>query len=346
MTEAKDFISLSGPSALQGFLEAAPDAILVVDAEGVVIVSNALAERMFGYARGALVGHSVEALIPERFRETHVAHRRGFLVNPRTRPMGSASMSLTGRRRDGTEFPVEISLSPMKAEHGWLVMAAVRDITERKVIEDKLRNSLREKELLLKEVHHRVKNNLQIVSSMLNLQMEQIRDAGTLALFRESQARVRSIALFHEKLYQSRDLARVDIAGYLKGLTTGLFSAYGVGPEDIALSVEADDVPLDIDAAISCGLIVNELVSNSLKHGFPDGRKGAVHVALRREGSAVLLEVSDDGVGVPEGVDVRSAGTLGLKLVSILADQLRGRMTLERGAGTRFAVRFEPGEPA
>ncbi|HEY6613568.1 MAG TPA: sensor histidine kinase, partial [Vicinamibacterales bacterium] len=236
-----------------------------------------------------------------------------------------------------------ISLSPIDTEEGVLVSAAIRDISDRKRVETTLRASLNEKEVLLKEIHHRVKNNLQIVSSMLNLQMDQLSDTKAIELFKESQNRVRSIALFHEKLYQSRDLGRVEIAEYLKGLAHDSFATYGVNPDDIILAVHTEDIPLDVDAAISCGLIVNELVSNSLKHAFPDRRKGQVEVTLRSAATDVVLEVADNGVGVPATLDFRSPSTLGLKLVAIFTEQLGGTMDLTREGGTRFSLRFTLG---
>ncbi|HEX9290045.1 MAG TPA: histidine kinase dimerization/phosphoacceptor domain -containing protein [Anaeromyxobacteraceae bacterium] len=322
-------------------LEAAPDAMMIARFDSTIALVNGQLHRMFGYEREELLGKPVEVLVPDRFRGIHLQHRERYFGEPRTRPMG-AGLDLLGRRKDGSEFPVEISLSPMRTEDGTLVTAAIRDISERKLVETRLRTSLKEKEVLLKEIHHRVKNSLQIVSSMLNLQMRQITSPQVLELLKQSQTRIRSIALLHEKLYQSPSLAQPDVAGYLRGLATGLAGTYGV-TDEVVLSVRAQELRLGMDATLSCGLIVNELLSNALKHAFPGGRRGKVGVALRREGEEVVLEVADDGVGFPSDLDFHDVGTLGLKLVCILTEQIRGTIELERREGTRFVIRFAQG---
>lgn len=327
----------------RGLLEAAPDAMVIVDATGRIALVNEQLVKLFGYGQGDLLGRPIEVLVPDRLRGVHTAHRKEYVAEPRTRPMG-AGLELYGRRKDGSEFPVEISLAPMNTEAGLLVTAAIRDITDRRRVETKLRASLEEKEVLLKEIHHRVKNNLQIVSSMLNLQLDQLTDSTALERFKESQSRVRSIALFHEKLYQSKDLARVDVGAYLQSLATALLATYGVNPDAITLSITAEDVPLSVDEAISCGLIVNELVSNSLKHAFAARRGGHIRIELRATESQVKLLVADDGVGIPEGLNFREPSTLGLKLVCIFTEQLSGTIELDRSAGTCFAIRFRRAE--
>ena len=219
---------------------------------------------------------------------------------------------------------------------------AQHEIADRKRAEERLQISLREKEVLLKEIHHRVKNNLQVVSSLLSLQALRVQDATSPEVLRESQNRIKSMALIHEELYQSQDLAWVDFGEYVRHLTTHLFRAYQVHPGLIALYVSvSEDIKLGIDTAIPCGLIVNELVSNAFKHAFAGGRSGEVRVDLERSSSRqLILWVSDNGSGFPAEVDYRNTESLGLQLVTTLVDQLAGTIELDREGGTRFKITF------
>ncbi|MEA3415954.1 MAG: histidine kinase dimerization/phosphoacceptor domain -containing protein [Thermodesulfobacteriota bacterium] len=220
-----------------------------------------------------------------------------------------------------------------------------QQVARRKQAENQIKASLEEKEVLLKEVHHRVKNNLQVISSLFNLQLGYIRDKYDIEMFKESQNRVRSMALIHEKLYQSEDLARIDFHEYTRKLTTSLFHLYAVYPETITLEVKADDVFLGIDNAVPCGLIINELVSNCLKYAFPGGKKGKIRVELRSDknlhaGNKFTLMVSDNGAGFPKDLDFRNTETLGLQLVMTLVKQIKGTIELDRDGGTKFKIAF------
>jgi PAS domain S-box-containing protein len=222
------------------------------------------------------------------------------------------------------------------------VIEYVRDITERKKAEDRLQESLQEKEVLLREIHHRVKNNMQVISSLLNLQSRQIKDPFVLEMFKESQRRIRSMALIHERLYQSSDFSRIEFSQYLRNLATHLFHSYQVDASRVYLKIEAEEVHLNINTAIPCGLIVNELVSNALKHGFPEGRSGELGIDLRRaEGDAYVLRVKDDGVGFPEELDFRKTETLGMQIVNTLVSQIDASIDLVRDKGTEFTIHFQ-----
>lgn len=212
---------------------------------------------------------------------------------------------------------------------------------QRRRAEDHLRVSLVEKEVLLKEIHHRIKNNLQIVSSLLNLQLPNLQDPTARAHFRDSQNRIRTMALIHERLYRSDDLARIDFAPYLKELTGHLLSSYDVQQNGVTINLEADNISLDIDTAIPCGLLIHELVSNALKYAFPDGRRGTIGVEMRCSGDGhYRLVVRDDGVGMPEGMDYTKTTSLGLRLVNSLTRQLGGTLEVHARASTTIMVSF------
>ncbi len=244
---------------------------------------------------------------------------------------------------DGVLQKERITLLPRKE-----LEARVRERTR------ELEASLAEKEVLLKEIHHRVKNNLQVISSLLNLQSGYINDEAALQMFKESQNRVRSMALIHEKLYQSEDLARIDFAEYIQDLANYLIRMYGTGTYRVRLRVNVENVSLDVDMAIPCGLIVNELISNSLKYAFPmedraldeqQKSEAEIRVDLRSDNSGnLMLIVNDNGVGFPENLDFRETESLGLQLVNTLTEQLEGSIELDRTSGTTFKITFEKPE--
>ncbi|MBE9169179.1 CBS domain-containing protein [Pleurocapsales cyanobacterium LEGE 06147] len=217
------------------------------------------------------------------------------------------------------------------------------ELAERKRAEEQLKLSLREKEILLKEVHHRVKNNLQIISSLLRLQSDYIQDKRALASFKDSQNRIRSMALIHEKLYQSKDLVKIDFAEYLRDLTSNLLHSYGANAQEITLNINVNEIWFTIDTAISCGLIINELVSNSLKHAFPHASsENKVEIDIRPiSDNNFRLVVSDNGIGFPQDIDFQNTESLGLQLVCTFVEQLEGTIELELTGGTTFIITFE-----
>ena len=239
----------------------------------------------------------------------------------------------------GSLFPIYESAEDEQINRVSMAQVVVQDITERKRIEALVQDSLKEKEVLLKEIHHRVKNNLQIISSLLHLQSRELKDSASQEIFSDSQHRIASMALIHEELYNSADLGRIDFADYARSLVENLFESYGINIDRIVLKVEVDASPLNLDRAIPLGLIINELVSNSLKYAFPDGRKGQITIGLWTEtDDRFALTVSDDGVGLPEDIDFRRSQSLGLKLVATLANQLKSDFELDRSRGTTFTI--------
>ncbi|CAA9889357.1 hypothetical protein METHB2_10197 [Candidatus Methylobacter favarea] len=216
----------------------------------------------------------------------------------------------------------------------------VQDITERKIANGKLKEALNEKEMLLKEVYHRVKNNLQIVSSLINLQARSVKNKETVDLLKQSADRIKAMSLLHEKLYQSKDLASIDFNAYIHSLVEHLLFGYGVQAGKINMSIRIAKVFLDVDTAIPCGLIINELLTNALKHAFPDDRQGEIGIVFRQEGGEFILVITDNGVGFPAGLNLENSASLGLQLVATLTNQLMGRMQVDQAGGSTFTIRF------
>lgn len=329
---------------LARILDLADDAIISVDSSQSIILFNQGAEKMFGYSAPEVHGHPLEILLPARVAAAHHHHIHSFERSQHTARRMGERQKILGRRKNGEEFPAEASISKVAIAGGTMFTVIMRDVTQRTLDDERLKASLKEKEVLLEEVHHRVKNNLQVVSSLLGLQARSLPDASTRKTLQESQNRVQSMALLHECLYQSDDLARIDFANYLQKLTEQLFHSYGT-TDRIRLTTKLTALYLNMDAAVPCGLIVNELLSNALKYGFPAERHGCVHIELSELERTARLTVSDDGVGLPANFDWSASRTLGLRLVRTLAQQLQAVVELNRENGTAFSITFPTGDP-
>lgn len=341
-------------------LEFAPDAMVIVDCDGRIVLTNKRVEQFFGYAGEELLGRHIDTLIAGSGPALQAARSEAGRPGDES---GAAGTATRGQRRDGSAFPIEVSLSPMQTEDGLLTTAAIRDITERHEAHERMREaheqlemrvaertaelataiaqlraSLHEKEILLKEVHHRVKNNLQIICSLLNLQVEGQGDEQVRQVYRATTDRVRSMALVHEHLYGSHGLQCLRAGGYFRSLVGELARSHGAD-SGILCTTDVADIELPIDVAIPCGLIVNELVTNAFKHAFPDGRPGTIRVALT-EGPQRQLEllVSDDGIGLADDGAQRSSRSFGLRMVGMLAAQLQGRLERATVGGTSIRL--------
>ena len=308
------------------------------EAAGHFIEANPAIVRMFGYKdKQEFLAVDVSTFYHhpegrESFQKKML--REGFVKNE----------EVLLKKKNGTPFLGSICAVTVRDEIGEIRYfdGIVEDITDRKEAEEKLKTSLVEKEVLLREIHHRVKNNLQIISSLLNLQSRHVEDEPALDMFHESRNRVRSMALVHEKLYRSNDLAEVDFCEYIQSLSRHLFMSYRIEPTEIDLSIDVKDVFLDINTSIPCGLIINELVSNSLKHAFSGRDRGKIHVSMRPENNGKFkMVIRDDGVGLPKNLEVTQTESLGLQLVTMLVEQLQGTLSVVNKKGTSYEILFE-----
>jgi two-component sensor histidine kinase len=330
-------------------LEAAPSGMILVDGRGRIVLVNARTEKLFGYPRAEVVGQPLESLIPDW----------ACFGDPGSWPVG-AGRELCGLRRDGTELPIEIAFNVLVTAEGRFLLGSLVDITRRKAAEREreellgqfrklnadleqrvqartaaLSATLKEREVLLQEVHHRVKNNLQVISSLINMQARALREGRGRDALQECQTRVQAIALIHEQLYRSGDYAQVPFSEYARSLARNIFAATGVPAARVRLQFAVEEVSLAVDRAIPCGLILNELITNALKHAFPDERPGTIRVELAPAADGGFsVAVRDDGVGLPADLDARAPSTLGIHLVRMLAAQLDAVLAVETTGGT------------
>jgi PAS domain S-box-containing protein len=313
-------------------IEAVPNAMIVVSRTGRIMMMNGQGQEVFGYGQNEISGWAVELLVPEW---PSIGH-------PKDAGLPSApGLALHARRKDGSEFLVEIGLNQIETPDGPMVLAAIVDISRRKQEDERIRTALHEKDTLLGEIHHRVKNNLQIVYSLLGLQAARIADQALQDQLYVSQNRILSMALIHQTLYGSKDFERVDFALFIGALLPALIRSCAADPDRISIRVDMEPVRLPIDIAVPCGLVVNELITNALKHAFRHRDRGEIRIALTRQpGNDVLLSVSDNGIGLPGDLDIHKTETLGLQLVNLLASQLDGEISFQHCHPTRFSLRF------
>ncbi len=311
----------------KAFVNAIPDLMFQLGKDGTILKIKATKSNFLNISPGELQGKKIyEAMSPDLAGRTSSCIDKALIT-------GQMQILEFQSMQDDILHDYEARyISSGKDE----ILAIIRDITERKQAEEAQKN-----ELLLKEIHHRVKNNLQVISSLLYLQSKKINDEVIVAMFKESQSRVKSMAIAHEKLYMSGEMGKIDIKEYTRDITTSLFQSYELYSNSVKLRLDVDKVLLDIDTAIPCGLIINEIVTNSLKHAFPDGSNGQIFIEFHKENNIYKLVVGDNGKGLPMDFDIQKTETLGLKLITTLVKQIDGIFDLNRIGGTMFTITFE-----
>jgi len=319
--------------------ESNPDYTILIGLDGVILDVNSSAANFTNLSKEELIGKTYAelGLFPKKdlhlLMESFANVLKGEIIGPFQNRLLSKEANISW---------VETQLVPlMKEGNVYSIMVIAEDITHRKTATDQLIKSVNEKDVLLKEIHHRVKNNIQIISSLLNLQKQQVDSDEFVNILSESQNRIKSMAMIHEKLYHSGDLTRINFAEYIETLVSDLYSSYATSTRQVTPFINVENVRFNIETAVPCGLIINELISNSLKHAFPKGKTGTLSVSLKTSDEWNELVISDDGVGFPEEFDIENSKTLGLQLVNILVKQLDGKITLNRINGTQFKIIFK-----
>jgi PAS domain S-box-containing protein len=313
-------------------------AVFLLNSDGEILVWNPGAELITGFTTAEVLGEQVSHLFGSASHGLEIGH-----ALDQVRIEGSYHTEGWAKRKNEQPFWAETSLSKLVDGNGKMmgVSVIIRDATNRRKSEETMKASLLEKEVLLKEIHHRVKNNLQVISSLLRLQSETVKDKETAALFLESQERVRAMALVHEFLYKSTDLARINFPGYVAGLVRNLYRTFGLASAETLPTIAIQDISLSLDMAVPCGLILTELISNAAKHAYPDKKGGPIEINFQSPSNGKFeLTVADHGVGFPTNFDWTKSDSLGLRLVRLLTEQLQGQVQVESNAGVKFIVTF------
>jgi PAS domain S-box-containing protein len=317
-------------------VEQSPSIVIVADAAGRIEYVNPKYASVSGYSREEVMGKQLRQTSTTYLSEDEIAR-----MYERLRSGQEWQGEFRNKRKDGSLYWVSSRISPLTNDAGVIThfIDVEEDVTERKQAEERLRASLKEKEVMLMEIHHRVKNNLQVISSLLSLQSSNVTNEHDLAVFRECQNQVRSMALIHEKMYRSADVAFIDFGNYVHSLAEYLLRTYAVRHR-ICANVLAEQVLIDANIAVPCGLIVNELITNCIKYAFPESGAGEINIEIWAEGEQVTLIVRDNGVGIPEDAEAKKNDTLGISLVYDLVRQIDGTVDVDSGDGTRFRIQF------
>lgn len=316
------------------------DAIIVIDQNGIILSFNAGAELMLNYRAEEMINTNVSVLVPQPHRQFHDSYIKNYLKTGEAGVIGKVR-EFEISRKDGIKIPISLRVTEMETQGDPMFIGVIHDISEQKEHEQQLTNSIREKETLLKEIHHRVKNNLLVVNSILEMQEDFIKDTNLVNILKESQDRIQSMALIHEKLYLSATLAEVDFASYLEDLIDRLLVSYQVEPGKVQVSKDLDPVSLNVETATPLGLIVNEMVANCFQHAFGNGMKGEVCISCLQSGQGdVTLCVADNGQGLPENFSLEKVDSLGFQLITLLTKQLDADLQIEQDKGTRICLRL------
>ncbi|MBI5459789.1 MAG: PAS domain S-box protein [Methanobacterium sp.] len=316
----------------------AAEAIILFDCQGNIIESNDKIEEIFGFKKEEIMGHnfmSIVAMMEMDYEEARIVFNHLISGNQ------LKQVEWAVKNKNGKEVIFRVRPSIIKNENSINgILLIMEDITELKKVENSLKHSLEEKEILLREIHHRVKNNLQIISSLLSLQRIQVEDKQTADILWECQGRVRTMAMIHENLYQSQDIGFINFSNYVEKLLYDIFNSYRVDKGSINLNTLIQSVEMGIETAMPCGLVINELATNSIKHAFPEGN-GTIKVELKSDGKSYVLTFADDGIGLPQNVNPQKSKKLGLMVVKTLVNQLNGAMEIDRTNGTKFTIKFQ-----
>lgn len=334
--------------ALQGsnerfrsLVESTSDWVWEVDQKGVYTYVSPQILNLLGYAPEEVIGKTPFDLMPNDEAQRISEIFKSMAANKKS----IKNLENFNRQKDGRLVVLETSAVPFYDSHGDFggYRGIDRDITERKLVEERLEASLREKETLLRELYHRTKNNMQVISNLIDLQVLAVNDEKTLKLFKETQNRIKTMALVHEKLYQSKDLSNLNLKDYIGDLANALLGSYQLSEDRISLNLDVENISVSIDTATPCGLIINELMSNSLKHAFPGDRRGEISIVLHRsEEGEIDMRFSDNGIGLPKGFDFKNKRSLGLTLVRNLSvKQLKGTVEVTTGRPTEFHIEFK-----